>query len=393
MNIALLLPGLGGGGAERAAQRMGDYWMAQGHQVYYFLGDFGIPQKYRVKGTIIHTGIQPIYGWRRHSFLLTLDQLRQDAQKLKALKRRYRIDVSISFMEQFGELNILSRAQDKVIVGVRTMLSMRSFSGYIYSPRMIRLLYPRADVVQVLTEDGAMDMRRVYGVPASKLRIIPNFASCAKKSQDVISRMRRQHYNDHIVISIGRLEKVKQQDHLIRAFSLVVKEIPDAQLVLLGQGILQPYLEKIVASYQLQEHVHFAGFVTDMEPFFEKASVMVMTSHCEGFPNSMIEAMAWGIPVVASESPGGVREILAGTVQGEKKIKRTAYGILTPALKTTVSCRHEELQIEERLLAEAIRKILTDCGLFDALCRASIQRAQDYAEEGVMKKWKEVIEA
>lgn len=390
MNIAILIPELGGGGAERTAQKIGDYFVRRGDSVFFFVGHYGVHQAYPVKGKIIKTGIEPLYSWRSSSIFLTRDQLITQSLKIRKLKREYHIDVSISLMEHFNALNVLSNVGDTVITSVRTLLSERQLPGALYAKSMVRWIYNKSDQVVVLSNDGKRDMIDNYGIYSKKLSIIPNFINNDKKNEADLISNRLSVYKDKIIIVIGRLENVKQQDHIIRAFSYVHRIVKNSKLIFLGQGPLYSYLMKTAKNLEVDDCVEFKGFVSDTSKYMRIASLNVMTSQCEGFPNSMIEAMSWGIPVVASESKGGIHEILDSVGVNKNEIRETKYGLMTPQLLQLKSFG-SELTLEERKLGEAMAQVLTNQELYMRFCKASIDRAKDYSEDKIMELWEAII--
>ena len=131
MNIAILIPELGGGGAERVAQILGDYYVGQGEKVFYFLQDLNIKQDYPVKGQVIKTRIRSCMEEKNISDIQRMMRLISSSLQMRRLKKQYHIDVAISFMEEFNYINILSRRRERVIVRICTILSDRKeLSGF-----------------------------------------------------------------------------------------------------------------------------------------------------------------------------------------------------------------------------------------------------------------------
>lgn len=172
MNIAILIPELGGGGAERVATIIGNYFSEKGENVYYFIGDYKVKQLRPVKGIVIQTGVKRLTG----NPLKEMVKLLLAASRIRNLKKQYDIDISISFMEYFNFLNVLSRTKDRVFVRVCTILSKRDDlpDTIIYSKKMINWLYNRADKVVVMTKFAENEMAEEYGVKRKKICIIPN---------------------------------------------------------------------------------------------------------------------------------------------------------------------------------------------------------------------------
>ena len=112
-----------------------------------------------------------------------------------------------------------------------------------------------------------------------------------------------------LILACGRLEKEKDYPTLLRALKIVLGK-RDVGLTILGEGSLSTHLKLMASELGIREHVSFEGFVEDTQPYLERASVFVHTSRFEGFPSAILEAAAAGCPIVATDSPGGAREIL-----------------------------------------------------------------------------------
>lgn len=108
---------------------------------------------------------------------------------------------------------------------------------------------------------------------------------------------------------VARLSGFKGHDLLIRAMKQVVRKFPDARLLIIGDGPEKANLQKLVSQLQLSRQVEFIGFVNDVSSYLEQLNVFVLPSQAEGLPFSIIEAMAKGIPVVATRT-GGVPELV-----------------------------------------------------------------------------------
>jgi sugar transferase (PEP-CTERM/EpsH1 system associated) len=109
--------------------------------------------------------------------------------------------------------------------------------------------------------------------------------------------------------TVGRLNEVKRQDLLIRSFAQVRKRIPDAHLVLVGDGPMRDSLQKLVKDLSLDASVHFASYQSQPERYLQAMDVFALTSHSEGMPLAILEAWAAGLPVVAS-AVGGVPDLV-----------------------------------------------------------------------------------
>jgi len=115
---------------------------------------------------------------------------------------------------------------------------------------------------------------------------------------------------DLLVGNVANLKHVKGHNSLIRAFRWVVDELPHAHLVICGEGEEGPALERLCRELALTEHVFFLGLRRDLGSIYRGLDLYVHSSRAEGLPNAVLEAMAYGVPVVAT-SAGGTGELLA----------------------------------------------------------------------------------
>ena len=389
MNIAILIPELGGGGAERVAQIIGDYYCTRGENVYYFLLETSISQVYPVKGGIINTGIKSCTEGDPYGTIQVLGKLLKSSVQMRKWKWKYHIDVAISFMEECNYINVLSKGRERVITRVCTILSQRDdFRGVLYNRYLVHFLYSLSNKIVVMSDYAVKDMHDNYGISYSKLQKIPNPALQGNLREEDGNWI----YGKDVVICVGRLERVKQQEKIIRAFTYVISQHKTAKLLILGTGPNRKYLENLCKKNGIDQSVVFVGFTDDVEFYLKNSKVFVMASKVEGFPNSMVEAMAYGVPIVTTNSPGACSEIVGGTKKmvSELTIQYCKYGILTPAIsgKKEKSARCSK---EEVLLGDAILKVLKENELYDKYHKRSLKRAEMFHIDRVIKKWDKVV--
>lgn len=385
MNIAILIPTLSMGGAERVAAFVGNYYQKKGHKVYYFLlANSGHPF-FAVQGEIV----------KSHSFLSVSGQNNSQnvremlfaAKAFKKLKKQYEIEIAISFMEACNFINICSRGREKVFVSVRTVLSERTENTeFLLSKRWIRMLYKRANRIITVSNYVKKDLSEKYGIPAGKIVAIPNAAVCR---ESVRKENFLWEYGEKAIICIGRFDPIKQQERAIRAFSYVYENQSDARLILIGDGKQKNYLKSTCKRMGLEKGVIFAGTSSDVGYFFRHARALIMPSRVEGFPNVMVEAMAYGVPVITTDSYGGCGEIV-GKTKSSGEIQYCKYGILTPRIEGRI-LKQEELAREEKLLGIAMLRLLTDDALHKKYCNKARKRAKDFSEERVMALWDKTL--
>lgn len=173
-------------------------------------------------------------------------------------------------------------------------------------------LYPFADRIVAVSKGTALDLAKV-------IRIDPKTIACIYNplvSDGLIAQSKEP--VDHpwfagdgppVVIGVGRLEPQKNFSLLIRAFAKARARMP-ARLVILGNGSERQMLEDLVAELGLQEDVALLGFVPNPHAYVAKADLMVLSSDFESLANVVIEALAVGTPVIATDCPSGPAEAL-----------------------------------------------------------------------------------
>jgi len=156
-----------------------------------------------------------------------------------------------------------------------------------------------------------------------------------------------------ILVAVGRFSPEKGMDVLLDAFALLVQQIDNIHLLLVGEGQERLALEAQVERLALKGMVHFAGYTKTPGDYVTEADILALSSRSEGIPNAVLEAMAMGKPVVAS-AVGGVPEIVEDGISG----------LLFPPN-------------EPHLLAEALIEVLTDENLSRGLAVAGRRRVQE----------------
>jgi glycosyltransferase involved in cell wall biosynthesis len=157
------------------------------------------------------------------------------------------------------------------------------------------------------------------------------------------------------VVFVGRLERIKGLEHLLTAVASVL-EVSPVRCLLIGEGSQHGYLRALSKHLGTDEYVHFLGTQPNPFRFMSKATVFVLPSLSEGMSNVLLEALACGCPIVATDiAGGGTREVL---VDGE-------CGVIVP-------CE------DPKALAGAIAGLLADAGVRERLALAARERADDF---------------
>lgn len=399
-NIAILIPGLFGGGAERVASVLSQYFYEKGYKIYIFTDKpFDRKRDYKFCGTVIPLNISVTFCSNTYlNNIIQLYTLLRKAHLVRTLKKKFHIDYSISFMEEYNLINILSRYNDKVIIRVCTILSERKEEfkeNLYYNHLLLRLLYNKANHIIVMTQYAKKDLYANYEISKRKINIIPNplFLNQSEKKAEEIRKEWKYGYNT--IISVARLEKIKQQQHIIRAFSELLKTHIEATLIFVGNDKTEyaKYLKKLVREYGIEKNIFFTGRQKDVSFFLQNSKIFIMTSKTEGFPNSMIEAMEMGLPVISADCPGAPREILAPEYNQKaiQHIEYGSYGILVKNMDGNEYHSKTPLTKAEKYLAEAMERLLSDDKLYDYYKNAGKQKVKEYNSETIGKFWESIM--
>lgn len=170
-------------------------------------------------------------------------------------------------------------------------------------------LYPKAARIICLFDDMVKDLARNFGIPGDKLVRIHNPVDVAKVRFLADGSQSPYSGSGPNLVAVGRLQHQKAYDVLLRALPAVLQAIPGMRLAILGEGPLQADLKAQAEVLRIDHAVDFMGFQANPWVYIKHAHLFVLASRFEGLPNAVLESLALGTPVVATDCPGGVREI------------------------------------------------------------------------------------
>jgi glycosyltransferase involved in cell wall biosynthesis len=178
--------------------------------------------------------------------------------------------------------------------------------------QLIPWVYPWADRIIAVSQGVREDLLKCSGLPRDRVVVLPNpvvTPELTAKAAEPVDHAWLVEGQPPVVLGVGRLVPQKDFATLIRAFA-VVHGRRRARLVILGEGPVRLALEHQVRDLGLEADVALPGFANNPYAWMVRASVFVLSSAWEGSPNVLVEAMACGTPVVATDCPSGSREIL-----------------------------------------------------------------------------------
>lgn len=179
-------------------------------------------------------------------------------------------------------------------------------------PTLAGWFYPWADAIVAVSNAVKEDLARTAKIPRERMDVVYNPIvndDLQAKGKAPLDHPWFQEGEPPVIVSIGRLANQKAFDILLRAFPLVTKDTP-ARLLIFGEGENRPALEEQIRQLGLEKDVRLMGFVANPYPYLTHASVFVLPSRWEGLPTVLVEALYLGAPIVATDCPGGSREIL-----------------------------------------------------------------------------------
>lgn len=202
-----------------------------------------------------------------------------------------------------------------------------------------KILANFTDVIICVSEDLRTQLSERTGISKKKIIAIANgidFSLFEHKRDDLVKGEDIGiDKNDLVIGTVGRLVAVKDYETLIKAFSLVVKAIPNAKLMFAGDGPLAEELGSLVKKLKIEEKVIFLGHHNDVHKLYKFMNVFVLSSLSEGMSNVILEAMASSVPVVATKVGSNPELIENGrngflvSVGDKIELARSIIGILS----------------------------------------------------------------
>ena len=307
----IVIHSLGGGGAERVAVDMCDYWLQLGCRVTLVTQSSPDTDAYAVPEGVDRRalGLAAASTGRISGMASNLRRV----WALRRLIRKLRPHVVLGMMTTASVLSILAarRMSTRVIATEHTHPPSQMLAPMWETLR--RKTYPRAHAVVALTSGTATWLEQ--HVPGSKVTVIPNSVRWPMEvGEPVIEPPARD--GRKRVLAVGRLHPHKGFDILLRAFAQLVDHFPDWDLVILGEGDEREALHAQIEDAKLEERVSLPGRVGNLSAWYEQSDLYVLSSRVEGLSNTLIEAMASGLPVIAFDCETGPREIIRHGIDG-----------------------------------------------------------------------------
>jgi len=207
----------------------------------------------------------------------------------------------------------MARSKARLVVSDHSILSLQ-YAGkkkvLAAIALTVRLFYPRADARLAVATATADDLSRLAGISRSSFDVVFNPVDKPPAGLKVPAEIKRLWGGaEHRIIAVGTLKPEKNYVMLLRSFARVRD---DAKLMIVGSGAKEVELKELAASLGIDDRVIFPGYAADTWPYYASATLFVLSSDYEGYPNVLVEAMRSGLAVVSTDCDSGPREILNG---------------------------------------------------------------------------------
>ena len=297
------------------------------------------------------------------------------AVRLSRYVAREKAGVVMSHLFRANFVNVLARllarSRHRAIVVNHTRVSRLLSEGLQgrVNWKLCRWLYPRADLVASVSAGAAAEGAGLLALPPGRSVILHDPIDTAAASAAGASEGAAQ-----AIVCVGRLVALKRFQDVIIAFARLAPDHSGLRLRIVGDGPESPALQRLSERLEVAQRVTFLGMVADPARAVAGCACFVSSSETEGFGMAIVEALAAGVPVIASDCAYGPREILCPSsdpsrlLQPGAEIEAAPYGILYPVGSVSA-------------LEKALRMVLGDEALRADLSRRGPGRAADFSVE------------
>jgi glycosyltransferase involved in cell wall biosynthesis len=305
--IAVYLPNLAGGGAERAFLELAHSLSALGPSVDLVLarriGPYidEIPDDVRVVELHATSRIDVVVRLARYLRRERPAALLSGGDVSNAVAL-----VASMFAGRTAQCFVSQRAMMRSVWQVQKPKTWRAWMA------VLQMLYRRSKMIICNSEAARLELIENFGIDGAKCPVIYNAVDIdriGRQAEILLEDPWFTQGSPPVVISVGSLSPIKDMASLIRAFDITQKT-HTFHLILLGEGPERCSLESLVRECKIEHRVRMPGFVTNPFPMIQRARLLVSASLTEGCPNVIQQALACGTPIVATDCPGGTSEIL-----------------------------------------------------------------------------------
>lgn len=362
MKLLFFISHLQAGGAERVCVTLCNHWADRGWDITLATFDDGSrPPFFHLSPRVRHVCL----GLERRSTGL-VHSVMNNARRVARLRKFVREEKPgriLSFIDATNVLALIAAAGTGIPVVVSERVDPAHHAIPVAWRILRRLVYRWAFAIAVQTRSSAAFFpaawqKRIAVIPNPVPELAPGAAGALEPA-----RARRS------IVAMGRLERQKGFDLLLRAFASIAPTRPEWDLTILGEGSERGALAAAISRLGLSGRIALPGREPDAAGALRRADLFVLPSRYEGFPNALCEAMACGLPVIAFDCPSGPADIVRDGVDGR----------LVPA---------EDVDA----LAAALHELTGDAALRGAFGARAIEVATRFSLERIAAIWERVLE-
>lgn len=306
----------------------------------------------------IHLGV-------RDGKLAKITNLMRRAVRVRKLKQRMKPVIAYSFGPSANMVNALSKTSL-----TRVFLGLRGYQDVADDPKM-KLYVRKADRIICCSKEIEAIVQEKYGYLQTATLYNPydteGITELSKEKVTDLPWKMEDEDRPRILIGVGRDDPVKGFWHLIKAFYLVQKEIPQMRLIIMGDGTFEQ-AKSLVSELQLEQKVYFPGVRKNPYKYLAASEMFLLSSYTEGFPNVLVEAMILGRPLISTDCRTGPAEIL----------DHGKYGILVPDMGDTEDYSGDTISEKETCFAKKIVEVLKDSERQKELSELERKRAGEF---------------
>ncbi|EFK3330390.1 glycosyltransferase, partial [Escherichia coli] len=388
--ILIIIPKLCNGGIEKIASNFSQYLPERYNQFVYSIMSQDSSYDFAVKPIILNKSLGKTFIGKLITFFYRLHLARK-------IIRENNIDICISFGERCNIINILSMGKTKKIITIHSQLSIENKTKGLYgkvTTLFSKLLYKNADATVAVSEIVKKDACGLLNLDANNVELIYNghdIDYIKDKSTDY------KEFDTPVIdfVSVGRITYAKGHYHLLRSLAIVKETYPNVILYIVGtyeKDNLKSIIDHLIEKYDLYDNVIFTGFSDNPYPYIKSAKALILSSIFEGFPGVVIESIALGTPVIATDC-GGASEVLKSP---DAKIKNntgdveiTKLGVLLPKFDGIYDI-NLDFSPTEKKMAQVMNDIISGKLKFNE--DFLITKANEYDIDSMMKKYTDLIE-
>ena len=312
LKIAIFLPTLEVGGAEKSAVHLANAFVKRGFIVDLLV----VNAATKPQAADISEMVNLIDFGKTHVILSML--------QLISYLRNKRPDFLLGIMDHSNVVALLAnffavRNATRIIITAHAHSSSRSDYAYNIKSKIVLLLakylYRKACAMVAVSHSVANQVVRLLKLPNSFVRVIYNPFDREKISDLANKKLEYSCFPNNLdgnklILAVGRLEAVKDFATLIKAFAILVQTMSETCLIILGEGSLRDDLQLLISHLNLNDKVFLLGYSNNPYYFMKRCDLFVLSSLSESFSYVLLEALFLAPRVIATDCPGGVREIL-----------------------------------------------------------------------------------